>query len=249
VLEVHELVRGRLVRVADVTCRAARGGCGAEEYSAAPQVVVPRRGVFCVRRGRQEVVADALTAVLLEGEYRVSHPADGGDRCLAVTLAPELHEEAFGAARVLPVRQRLRVTLTADELEAEEGGLGLVAQLVDAAPLRSSPRVERVRELLAAAPTRRWTLSDIAGAVHVSPFHLARQFRAGTGETLARYLLGLRLALALDRLQEGEDDLARLAADLGFASHSHFTERFRHAFGRPPSKVRKNLTAHTARAT
>jgi AraC-like DNA-binding protein len=186
---------------------------------------------------------------VLEGEYRVSHPADGGDRCLAVALAPGLHEEALGAARVLPVRRRLRVTLTADELEAEESGLDLVAQLADAPPLRSSPRVELVRELVAASPTRRWTLSDIAGAVHVSPFHLARQFRSATGQTLARYLLGLRLALALDRLQEGEDDLARLAVDLGFASHSHFTERFRHAFGKPPSEGRKNLTARAARAT
>lgn len=243
------MVRGTLLRIDDVTCVEARGGCGAEEYSSTPQVVLPRRGAFCLHRGRSPVLVDALTAVVLDGEYRVSHPADGGDRCLAMTLAPELHEEALGAARVLPVRQRLRLTLAADELEAEESCLGLVMQVAGAPPLRASPRVERVRELLAAEPTRRWTLAEIAHAVHVSPYHLARQFRAATGQTIARYLLGLRLALALDRLQEGEDDLARLAADLGFAGHSHFSERFRRSFGSTPSEVRKNLTARGAPPT
>jgi AraC-like DNA-binding protein len=243
VREIRPLVRGSLLHVDDVKCVAARAGCGAAEYSARPQVVVPRRGAFCVHRGRSVVLADALTAVILDGEYRVSHPTQGGDRCLAMTLAADLHEEALGAARVLPVRQRLRLALATDGLEAEENCMHLVMQLAGARPLRDSPRVERVRELLAAEPSQRWTLTEIAQAVHVSPYHLARQFRAATGQTIAQYLLGLRLALALDRLQEGEDDLARLAADLGFAGHSHFSERFRRCLGRTPSEVRKNLTA------
>jgi methylphosphotriester-DNA--protein-cysteine methyltransferase len=54
--------------------------------------------------------------------------------------------------------------------------------------------------------------------------------------------------LALDRLQAGEDDLARLAAELGFAGHSHFTEQFRRSYGATPSQVRKILTARRAAA-
>ncbi len=79
--------------------------------------------------------------------------------------------------------------------------------------------------------------------MHCSPFHLARQFRASTGTSISAYLLRLRLALALQRLAEGEADLAALAADLGFASHSHFGARFRSVFGVPPSSVRDSLTA------
>ena len=241
--EITPLLDGSMFRVDDVTCVAGRGGCGAEEYSSRPQVVVPRRGAFRVHRGRSAVLADPLTAVVLDGEYRVSHPADGGDRCVAITLARDLHEEALGAARVLPVRERLRLALVTDPMGAEENCLHLIAQLTGAQPLPATSHVERVRELLAAEPARRWTLAEIAQAVHVSPYHLARQFRAATGETIARYLLGLRLALALDRLREGEDDLARLAVDLGFAGHSHFSERFRRMLGSTPSQVRKKLTA------
>jgi AraC-like DNA-binding protein len=79
---------------------------------------------------------------------------------------------------------------------------------------------------------------------------LARaRWRAATGETIARTLLRVRLALALERLGDGEDDLARLAVDLGFAHHSHFTARFRAAYGVPPSVARRRLrTIVTARA-
>jgi AraC-like DNA-binding protein len=190
-----------------------------------------------------------MTAVVLDGDYRVSHPADGGDRCTVLAFAPELHEEALRGARILRAKQRMTIAVSADQLEVEEHALQLLADLADAPPLRGGPSVQEVRELLAARPGHPWTLAEIGRAVHMSPFHLARQFKAGAGETITRYLLGLRLALALDRLQEGEEDLARLATDLGFASHSHFSERFRHIYGSTPSQVRTILTARTASAT
>jgi AraC family transcriptional regulator len=249
VLQVRTVFAGALVRVADVTCCAPRGGCGGEERSELPEVVVPRRGVFTVHRGREAVTADPMTAVVLDGDYRVSHPADGGDRCTVLAFAPELHEEALRGARILRAKQRMTIAVASDQLEVEEHALQLLADLADAPPLRGGPCVEEVRELLAARPGHQWTLAEIGRAVHASPYHLARQFKAGAGETITRYLLGLRLALALDRLQDGEDDLARLAADLGFASHSHFSERFRHIYGSTPSQVRTILTARTTSAT
>lgn len=132
-----------------------------------------------------------------------------------------------------------------DPLQAEEKALRAVAVLAGASPIRATQRVEDVRAILAADCSRRWTLSDVARAVHVSPYHLARQFRSATGQTIAGYLQGLRLALALDRLQEGEEDLARAAVELGFANHSHFTERFRRAYGVTPARLRTILTARS----
>ena len=50
---------------------------------------------------------------------------------------------------------------------------------------------------------------------------------------------GLRLRRAVERLAaEPATDLSRLALDLGYCSPSHFSDRFRAAFGRPPSAVR-----------
>jgi AraC-like DNA-binding protein len=98
--------------------------------------------------------------------------------------------------------------------------------------------VSDARELLSVAYPEPLTLADIACRVGASPFHLARSFRRLTGQTLHGYRERLRLREALRRLGEGEEDLARLATDVGFASHSHFDDRFRLAFGVPPSAAR-----------
>jgi AraC-like DNA-binding protein len=98
---------------------------------------------------------------------------------------------------------------------------------------------------------------DLACALHASPFHLARVFRAETGFSLEGYPRALRLKAALERLPESGDSLTALALELGFASHSHFTETFRREFGVAPSVVRDDrrteallaATALTARAT
>jgi AraC family transcriptional regulator len=237
---VHE---SPLVRVLDVDCRAPRCGPGPEEHNGAADVLLPRRGVFTVHSGGEEIVADPATAVVLgAGEaYRVGHPADGGDRCTVLRFPAEVHEEAFGDLATRACRAPLRLPPA-----GEEEALLLLAE-VAAAPVPGATlaarRAGRVRALLAADPGAPWTLRAVAAAVHCSPFHLARQFHAATGTTIARHLLRLRLALALDRVAGGDDDLARLAAELGFSSHSHLSARFRAAFGRPPSEVRKAMTA------
>ena len=63
------------------------------------------------------------------------------------------------------------------------------------------------------------------------------------GETISGYLLRLRLAAALHRIAEGERNLARLAVELGFSHHSHFSARFRSVFGCTPVRARGALTA------
>ena len=85
----------------------------------------------------------------------------------------------------------------------------------------------------------RLSLESLAAALHVSPFHLARVFRERTGFSLAGYVHGLRLRAAVDALAaDPGTDLSRLAVDLGYYSPSHFCDRFRSAFGHPPSAVR-----------
>ena len=85
----------------------------------------------------------------------------------------------------------------------------------------------------------RLTLGEIARAVHSSPFHLARVFRARTGFSIHGYRNQLRLCSSLEQVLEPEADLALIARRLGYSSHSHFTVSFRRAFGKPPSAVRR----------
>jgi AraC family transcriptional regulator len=97
---------------------------------------------------------------------------------------------------------------------------------------------EAVKTLLARRLCERITLEDVACAVDASPFHLARVFQKQTGLPIHRYVTRLRLRTAVERLEQGTDDLTSLALELNFSSHSHFTDTFRREFGRTPSDVR-----------
>ena len=103
---------------------------------------------------------------------------------------------------------------------------------------KTSGVVEQVKELLATRYHENLSLAGIGREVHRSPFNLARLFRLGTGRSIHEYRTQLRLRSGLSRLEEGRSDLAALALDLGFSSHSHFTSAFRGTFGVPPSAVR-----------
>ena len=52
-----------------------------------------------------------------------------------------------------------------------------------------------------------------------------------------------RLARTLNAVLDGGDDLTAIALDAGFASHSHFTARFRNFFGCTPAALRRVATA------
>lgn len=100
-------------------------------------------------------------------------------------------------------------------------------------------RIEAVKTHVASNLGRRLTLNDIARAVGLSPYHLARLFQQHTGSPIHRYLLQLRLRESLERLLDRDGDLTSVALDLGFSSHSHFSDSFRREFGFHPSAARR----------
>jgi AraC family transcriptional regulator len=106
-----------------------------------------------------------------------------------------------------------------------------------------------VRERLARAPGEKHPLAEMAHTFGCSPFHLARVFRREERMPIHRYLLQLRLALALERIGDGQRDLAALAFELGFSSHSHFTEQFRQSYGFAPSVAKEALVRRAVART
>ena len=176
--------------------------------------------------------------------------------------APDEPERAFRFEHV-PVdhelyRRQRRLFLAVERglLEAlaiEEEVLALVATVLRLAagrarepgpPLSPGRRnlVERAKAELARNPNGPTDLKTLSARLEASPSHICRVFRQGTGLTLHRYRLELRLRAALEPLAAPRVQLSRLAAELGFSSHSHFTHALRRWHGLTPSQSRRLLT-------
>lgn len=164
-------------------------------------------------------------------------------------LFPTSHVRSGSAAylRQRGLFERLaRAGHAVDSLELDETVLSLLEPVIrdacgaarsfDEPTAGQRALVAEARLLLAHQPERRLALADVAGRLDCSVFHLCRTFRRVEGSTVHRYLLRLRLRLALERLADGRGDLTRIALDAGFCSHSHFTVAFRREFGLTPSR-------------
>jgi AraC-like DNA-binding protein len=80
-------------------------------------------------------------------------------------------------------------------------------------------------------------LADIAATARLSTFYFLRTFKRATGMPPHAYLNQVRLERARELLRAGESS-AQVAAATGFADQSHFTRRFKGAFGVTPSQYR-----------
>jgi AraC-like DNA-binding protein len=106
-------------------------------------------------------------------------------------------------------------------------------------PMRDDALVRRVLDYVHDTPETSLTLQDIAGALQVRAPYLTHAFARHTGQPLYRYVMSLKLSRALFRIAAGDEDLTRIALDLGFSSHSHLSAAFKARYGRSPSTARK----------
>jgi AraC-like DNA-binding protein len=153
--------------------------------------------------------------------------------------------------------KRVQAHLDADPLPVEEDAVRLVASTVAAGcqtgkrpALRAravTRRVHRdvaeaVKALLAERLGQRIALGEISRAVGVSPYHLCRIFQRQVGMPIHRYLNRLRLRTSLLWVAEADRSLSEVALNLGYSSHSHFSDSFRREFGLSPSAFRRVAT-------
>jgi AraC family transcriptional regulator len=268
---VNNLLETGIVKVSHVDCRGTCRHRSAEECSSHTHFVFPFRGVYLRHVGGDQAVADANHVLFFNRDqgYHVSHPVQGGDTSLVLSIPESMLAELTPAAlldsRDPPVFnvQHLRIDARAqalvmllkhslrigsiEPLEAEGLSLTLISRSLGPRTARAAGStvarrrlVDRVKVLLASDLSRRWTLSDIAAEIRGSPVYLTQVFQRVEGMPLYRYHLRLRLARALDLIAERED-LAALALDLGFSSHSHFTAAFKQVYGTTPSEFAKDF--------
>jgi AraC family transcriptional regulator len=85
------------------------------------------------------------------------------------------------------------------------------------------------------------SLGHLAALCSLSEYHFARMFRHSFGVPPHQYVLARRLARARRLLVESAHPLGEIGLMCGFASASHFTQRFRQALATTPGEYRQAL--------
>ncbi|WTL59958.1 helix-turn-helix transcriptional regulator [Nocardia sp. NBC_01499] len=82
--------------------------------------------------------------------------------------------------------------------------------------------------------------SDVARQLGISATRLTHLFTEQVGIPLRRYILWLRLHIAMNGVMAGED-VTTASASAGFADSSHLTRTCRRTFGLPPSMMSRDV--------
>ncbi|AOJ01324.1 MULTISPECIES: AraC family transcriptional regulator [Burkholderia] len=201
---------------------------------------------------RLDVIHDADLAARLVVAHRLMEasgttaPHAAADRANRAWLGADLAPAGGGASasHVAGGPPWGAISPDGDPLSAETAMLDAYSTLIARhAGNRSTPRdvaadhrcVDAMRERLAADLSETVTLSDVARAAGLSPFHAARLFSRATGMPPHAWRNQLRLQRSLAPLRAGAS-VADVAAACGFTDQSHFTRHFKRMFGVPPGR-------------
>jgi AraC family transcriptional regulator len=167
---------------------------------------------------------------------------------IAGVLAREaLRGEPGGQVYAQSLASILAVHLLRHYAQRADGAAPKLEQTAPAAPVEGSARngahpraVSDALELIHANYARDLSLTDIAAAAHLSPFHLARLFKQCLGVSPHQYLIQVRVNSARWLLSagSGERSLAEVATAVGFADQSHLTRHFKRVTGMTPRRFR-----------
>jgi AraC-like DNA-binding protein len=92
-------------------------------------------------------------------------------------------------------------------------------------------------------PSRDWTLEALAREIGLSRSALAERFTQFVGQPPMQYLANWRMQLAAGHLASGMENVAEVAARVGYESEAAFSRAFKKAVGVPPGQWRKHRAA------
>ncbi|MGL6312848.1 helix-turn-helix domain-containing protein [Vibrio sp. WXL103] len=96
--------------------------------------------------------------------------------------------------------------------------------------------IELIRTQLQTTPG----LTLLAEQLHVSPEHLARQFKRETKQTVAQYTNRLKIQESLPFIVDRQHSIDEIAEQLGFCSAAYFRKVFKDVMGTTPAQYAKN---------
>lgn len=192
------------------------------------QIVYPREGA------RMHIRAGGF-GLMRRGLYYITDLLAGHSGHFATTLAffddAALLDALAGAPTACPYRcwfARVVAALNTDPASAQ--ALRALLEPTPRQPLRAFMREHFDKPL---------TLADYAQLTGRSERSFRRDFKIRFGESPKRWLVRQRLERARSLLDDPQRSVADVAAEVGYASTSHFIERFRKTYGITPGQARQ----------
>ena len=251
--------------VSNVTFRATAARSRFESRHDSIAIVAVTAGSFRYRstRGCVTLMPGALMLGNAGDPFECRYDETWGDRCVSFSYTPDYFERiaagVTGARRAgfLPIvcrrprsrsrsrrKSKLRCT-RADAGRWEELALRVAGDALAAAADQPHPprerderRVINALDLIEARYAEPLSVGAIAGAVHMSPYHFLRVFRAVAGVTPHQYLVRTRLRHAAIALATTDQPIATVAFAHGFGDLSTFVTTFGRVFGAAPRAYR-----------
>jgi AraC-like DNA-binding protein len=254
----------------DVTCTAGPSDAPYEEQHTRFRIAIVAAGTFQCRspRGEELFTTGSLLLGNVGEWFECGHAHGRGDRCLSFGYEPSYFERlaadaglrrpSMQALRIPPLRELTpivsrtlaewecgTISEAAEELHvavaAHSLRLSSVATRTPRAPPNAERAVTRAARLIDHDPAARLSLSGLARAASMSPYHFLRTFVRVTGLTPHQYVRRARLRLASVRLQSNPVRIVDVALECGFSDVSNFNRAFRTEFGMTPTDARIRL--------
>jgi len=262
------LASGSGWRVEDAVCTFGPHDRPYEEQHDAVCIAAVTAGTFRYRstQGSAVLAPGALLLGNDRQCFECGHEHGVGDRCLSFQFTPEFLEGvvaavpgarrlAFTVPRLPPHPGLLPIVAAAeaarddgDEAEFEELALRLAGAVSAAlagangsgrAPSRrDEQRIAAALHRIEADADEPLSLSDLASAAAMSPYHFLRTFRAVVGMTPHQFILHTRMHRAAVRVRGASDSISAIAFTAGFGDLSTFNRRFQRTVGLSPSAYR-----------
>jgi AraC-like DNA-binding protein len=105
------------------------------------------------------------------------------------------------------------------------------------------PQIGLALSALHRDPGHDWTVEELARACSLSRSAFAARFVARVGKPPASYLAHVRLDAATDLLRDTSLPVTLIAENVGYTSEAAFSRAFKHRYGTPPARWRRDILA------
>lgn len=104
-----------------------------------------------------------------------------------------------------------------------------------------SDEIERAVGFITENTSVALSLSEVAGAAHISESTLSKKFRREVGMSVGEYI-DAQVMLRAEEMLSGKASVGEISAELGFCDQFYFSRRFKEKYGISPNLFRKKGT-------